>query len=200
MGPYRSPPEKAIVFSLDEKPQVPALGRTQAALPLGPNFPEGRPHDYPRQGTIDLFAALDVLDRPVVAEFRHRHRHQEFLSFVRTIDDPAPDDLAVRAIMDNASSHLTEEVERWLRRRPRFQLHRVPTGSSWLNEVDGWFSPLTGKALLRGSFRHVAALTRAIEEYVEVRHERAQPFVWTKDAETILQMVRKIQRLSVTAD
>ncbi len=128
----------------------------------------------------------------------HRHRHQEFLSFLRTLDDPTPDDLAVHVIMDYSSSHLTEEVERWLRRRPRFQLHRVPTGSSWLKEVDGWFSPLTGKALLRGSFRNVASLTRAVEEYVEVRHERAQPLVWTQDAETILGRVRKIQRLSVT--
>ena len=100
--------------------------------------------------------------------------------------------------MDNASSHLAEEVERWLRRRPRFQLHRVPTGSSWLNAVEGWFSPLARKALLRGSFRIVAVLTRAVEEYVEVRHERAQPLVWTKDAETILGRVRKIQRLSDT--
>ncbi len=199
VGLYRNPPEKAIVFSVDEKPQIQALERTQAVLPLGPNFPEGRPHDYARHGTIDLFAALNVLDGTVVTEFHHRHRHQEFLSFLQRLDELTPSDLAVHVIMDNASSHLTEEVERWLRRHARFQLHQVPTGSSWLNAVEGWFSKLTRKALLRGSFRNVASLKRAIEEYAEVSNERAQPFVWTKDAETILRKVRKIQRLSVTA-
>lgn len=198
VGLYRNPPEKAIVFSVDEKPQVQALERTQAVLPMGPNFTEGRPHDYARHGTIDLFAALNILDGTVVAEFHHRHRHQEFLSFLRTLDEQTPSDLAVHVIMDNASSHLTEEVERWHRRHPRFQLHQVPTGSSWLNAVEGWFSKLTRKALLRGSFRNVPSLKRAIEEYVQVSNERAQPFVWTKDAETILRKVRKIQRLSVT--
>lgn len=199
VGLYRNPPEKAVVFSVDEKPQVQALERTRAVPPMGPNFPEGRPHDYARHGTIDLFAALNVLDGTVVTEFHQRHRHQEFLSFLRTLDEQTPIDLAVHVIMANASSHLTEEVERWLRRRPRFQLRQVPTGSSWLNAVEGWFSKLTKRALVRGSFRNVAALKGAIEEYAKVSHGRAQPFVWTKDAETILRKVRKIQRLSVTA-
>ena len=135
----------------------------------------------------------------MVTEFHQRHRHQEFLSFLRTLDEQTPIDLAVHVIMDNASSHRTEEVERWLRRRPRFQLHPVPTGSSWLNAAEGWFSKLTKRALVRGSLRNVAALKRAIEEYAKVSNGRAQPFVWTKDAETILRKVRKIQRLSVTA-
>lgn len=166
---------------------------------MGPNFPEGRPADYARHATVDLFAALNILDGTVVTEFHHRHRHQEFLSFLQRLDDLTPSHPEVHVIMDNASSRLTEAVQRWLRRHSRFQLHQVPTGSSWLNAVEGWFSKLTRKALLRGSFRNVACLKRAIEEWAEASNERAQPFVWTKHAETILRKVRKIQRLSVTA-
>jgi transposase len=200
VGLYRNPPEKAVVFSVDEKPQVQALERTQRTLPMGPEFPEGRPHEYARHGTIDLFAALNILDGTVVTEFHHRHRHQEFLAFLRTLEERVPDDFEVHIVLDNASAHLTAEVDRWLRRRPWFRLHLVPTGSSWLNAVEGWFSKLTKKALARGSFRNVSALKRAVEEYVKVSNGRAQPFVWTKDAATILRKVRKMQRLLVTAN
>lgn len=124
----------------------------------------------------------------------------EFLSFLRRLDEQTPTESAVHVIMDNASSQLTEEVQQWLRRRPRITLHQVPTDSSWLNAVGGWFSKFTRKALVRGSFRNVPALKRAIEEHVQVRNERAQPFGWTKDAETNLRKVRKTQRPSVAVN
>ncbi|MGI0133274.1 MAG: transposase [Thermoplasmata archaeon] len=140
-----------------------------------------------------------MLDATVVTEFHDRHRPPEFLAFLPTLDGPTPPDLAVDEIMDHASSHLTEEVERWLRRHPRFRRHRMPTGSSWRNAVEGWFSKLTRKALLRGSFRNVGSLKRAIEEVAEVSNERAQPFVGTQDVETIPRKVPKIPRRSVRA-
>jgi transposase len=198
VGLYLNPPEKAVVFSVDEKPQVQALERKQTVLPIGPKFPEGRPHEYKRNGTIDLFAALNILDGTVVAQFHHRHRHQEFLTFLRALDERTPPELSVHVILDNLSAHMTEEVERWLRNHPRFQFHFTPTHASWLNAVEGWFSKLTKKGLSRGSFRNVLELQRAIREFVESSNERASPFVWTKSSEEILRKVRKIQRLSVT--
>lgn len=199
VGLYVNPPERAIVFSVDEKPQMQALERTQTVLPVGENFPEGRPHEYKRNGTIDLFAALEILTGDVVVEFHRRHRHQEFLSFLGTLDREAAKGYEVHVIMDNLSAHLTEEVQRWLRRHPRFQLHLTPTHASWLNAVEGWFSKLTKKRLQRGSFRSVRELTRAVKEYVAVHNETAMPFVWTKGTDEIMRKVRKIQRLSVTA-
>jgi hypothetical protein len=199
VGLYHNPPEKAIVFSVNGKPQVRALERTQAVLSMGPNFPEGRVHDYARHGTIELFAAINVLNDAVVTEFHHRHRHQGFLSLLQTLDGRTPTRLAVHMITDNASSHLTEEVERWLHRQSRSQLHQVLTGCSWLSAAGGCFSKLTRKALLRGSFRNVSVLKRAVEEDAQGSDDRAQPFVWPKDAETILRKAPKIQRLSVTA-
>jgi transposase len=199
VGLYVNPPENAIVFSVDEKPQMQALERTQTVLPLGEKFPEGRPHEYKRNGTIDLFAALQILTGDVVVEFHRRHRHQEFISFLSRLDREAAKEYDVHVIMDNLSAHLTEEVHRWLRRHPRFHLHLTPTHASWLNAVEGWFSKLEKKALHRGSFRSVPHLIRAVKEYVEVHNEDAMPFTWTKGTDEILRKVRKIKQLSETA-
>jgi transposase len=198
VGLYVNPPEKAIVFSVDEKPQMQALERTQTVLPLGRDFPEGRPHEYKRNGTVDLFAALEILTGDVTVEFHHRHRHQEFLSFLSTLDRQAPKGYAVHVIVDNLSAHNTEGVHRWLRSHPRFQLHFTPTHASWVNAVEGWFSKLTRKAVRRGSFESVEALKQAVQEYVKAHNHGAQPYVWTKGSEEILRKIRKIKRLSVT--
>jgi len=197
VGLYMDPPEKAVVLCVDEKPQTQALERTQRILPIGRSFPEGIPHDYKRNGTIDLYAALNILDGTVVTEFHERHRHQEFLSFLRTIDEKTPPELEVHVVLDNLSAHMTEEVERWLLRHPRFHFHFTPTGSSWVNMVESWLSNLTRSRIRRGSFRSVPELVRAIREFTDAYNERAGPFVWMKDAEEILRKVHKIQRLLV---
>ena len=199
VGLYVNPPERAIVFSVDEKPQMQALERTQTVLPVRSGFVEGRPHEYKRNGTIDLYAALEILTGQVVTEFHRRHRHQEFLSFLTTLDRQAPKGFEVHVIVDNLSAHMTAEVERWVHSHPRFHLHFTPTHSSWLNAVEGWFSKLETKALRRGSFRSVPALQRSVMEYVEAHNEVAMPFVWTKSTDEILRKVRKIKQLSVTA-
>lgn len=199
VGLSPNPPEKAIVFSVVEKLRARVRERTQSVLPLGPNLPEGRSHDNTRYGTIDLFAAPHVLDGTVVTQFHHRHRLLDFLAILRARDEPTLGDRAVHGIMDNASSHLTEVIERWLRRHLRFPLHLVPTGSSWLNAVEGRFSKPIRKALLRGGFRNVTAVLRAIKEYTQVSKDRSEPLVWTRDAESILRKVRKRQRRSVAA-
>ncbi|MGI0140451.1 MAG: IS630 family transposase [Thermoplasmata archaeon] len=199
VGLYVNPPERAIVFSVDEKPQMQALERTQTVLPVRGKFPEGRAHEYKRNGTVDLFAALEILTGDVVVEFHRRHRNQEFRSFLSTLDRQAPKGYEVHVIVDNLSAHMTEEVDRWLHAHPRFRMHFTPTHSSWLNAVEGWFSKLTNKALKRGSFSSVGDLERAVREYVAVHNEVAMPFVWTKSSDEILRKVRKIQRLSVTA-
>jgi transposase len=140
-----------MVFSVDEKPQVQALERKQAIPPTQPRFPEGYPHDYKRNATVDLFVALNVLDGTVVTQFHNRHRHQEFLSFLRMLDDATPSKLDVHIVLDDLSAH-TAAVDRFSRRHPRFHFHYTPTGASWLNLVESWLSNLTNKRLRRGSF------------------------------------------------
>jgi len=197
VGLYMKPPEKAVAFSVDEKPQVQALERKRAILPMQPNFPEAYPHDYKRNGTVDLFVALNILDGTVVTQFHNRHRHQEFLSFLRILDDATPSKLDVHVVLDNLSAH-TDAVDRFSKRHPRFHFHYTPTGASWLNLVESWLSNLTNKRLRRGSFASVPALKRAIKEFIEAHNSHAKPFVWTKDADEILHKVRKIQHLLVT--
>ena len=176
--------------------------RSSASRPRSP-WRRGSPRvdriRYKRNGTIDLFAALEILTGEVVAEFHHRHRHQEFLSFLRTLDRQAAPEYDVHVILDNLSAHSTAEVERWLRSHPRFHLHFTPTHSSWLNAVEGWFSKLTTKRLKRGSFANVPELTRAIREYVTAHNAASMPFTWTKDTDEILRKVAKIRHLAVTA-
>ena len=198
VGLYLNPPEKAVVLSVDEKTQIQALDRTQRILPIRPGLPESRTHDYRRNGTIDLFAALNVLDATVITEFHHRHRHQEFLVFLRTIDESVPAELDVHVIVDNSGIHKTPEVKRWLRRHPRFRFHFTPTGSSWMNLVERWFSELTQKRIRRGTFRNVPELIAAIKEFLEVYLEDPRPFIWTATADDILRKVAKNRELLVT--
>jgi len=193
-GLYMNPPEKAVVFSVDEKPQVQALERTQAIIPMAEHWPEGRPHDYRRNGTVDLFAALNILDGKVIHEYHERHRHQEFIAFMRRLDSAVPAELDVHVVADNLSAHRTPEVMRWLRRRPRFHLHFTPSGSSWVNMVESWFSQLEMRALRRGSFRSVKQLKTAIEAFVESSNGKAEPWAWTKDAQKIIEKVARIRR------
>ncbi len=193
VGVYQNPPEKSVVFSVDEKPQTQALERTQAILPMGKNWPEGRPHDYRRNGTVDLYAALNILDGKVITEFHERHRHQEFLAFLNTLHQQVAEDLQVHVVLDNLSAHKTEHVQRWLRRHPRFHFHFTPTSSSWANMVEGWLGHLGTLALARGSFHSVPELKQAILDYVESSNGRAEPWCWTKDAQEILRKVRKIR-------
>lgn len=197
VGLYMNPPEKAVVLCVDEKPQIQALERAQAILPLKPNLPEGRAYDYRRNGTIDLFAALNTLDGTIITEFHHRHRQQEFLHFLRTIDSRVEPGLDVHVILDNLSVHSAESVERWLARHPRFKFHFIPTGSSWLNGVEQWFSQLTQKQLVRGSFASIHDLKQAIREFVAAYQTNAHPFTWTKPAEQLLRG-RIIGQASVT--
>ena len=193
VGLYQNPPERSVIFSVDEKPQTQALERTQAVLPMGGDWPEGRPHDYRRHGTVELYAALNILDGQVTTEFHERHRHQEFVAFLRTLDNLVAEGLDIHVVLDNLSAHKTPEVERWLRRHRRFHFHFVPTSSSWVNMVESWLGQLEKKALVRGSFRSVPELKQAILDFVEVSNGRAGPWVWTKDPGEIIRKIRKLR-------
>jgi transposase len=194
-GLYMSPPENALVLCVDEKSQMQALDRTQPLLPLGPGRPERRSHDYVRHGTSSLFAALMVRTGVVIGECHRRHRHQEFIKFLKTIDDvitaTEPPDAAVHLVLDNYATHKTPAVQRWLKRHPRYHLHFTPTSASWLNQVERVFADLTEKQLRRGVFTSVASLEAAALKYLDERNTQARPFIWTADADTILGRVAK---------
>ena len=198
VGLYMNPPEKAIVICMDEKPSIQALDRDQPTLPLRPGMPVGVSNEYVRNGTIDLFAALNILDGTVVAQLHRRHRHQEFLIFLREIDEKVPKELDVHMVLDNLATHTTPDVNRWFERHPRFKLHFVPTDASWLNMVESWFGQLTEKQIRRNSFPHERALIRAIREFVAEYQKHPRPFVWTVDADEILRKVAKLRQLRET--
>jgi transposase len=185
VGLYLSPPENALVLSVDEKSQIQALERTQPLLPMRPGSAERRTHDYRRNGTLTLFAALDVATGTVVGKCKKRHRHQEFLDFLRHLDKTFPEK-DLHLVLDNASTHKHPAVKRWLSRKPRYHLHFTPTSASWMNQVELWFSMLTVQAVRRESFRSVRALLNRIYAFVEVWNEDATPFRWTKTPEQIL--------------
>jgi putative transposase len=192
VGLYLNPPDKALVLCLDEKSQIQALERTQPLLPLGFGYVEGVTHDYLRHGTTTLFAALDLLDGTVLAQCRPRHRHQEFLGFLRVIDQAVPADLEIHAILDNYATHKHPKVKAWLAARPRWHLHFVPTYSSWLNLVERFFAHITDKTIRRGSFHSVRDLVAKIDHFVTHYNHTCKPFVWTATADSIL---AKLQRL-----
>lgn len=198
VGLYMNPPEKAAVFCVDEKTQIQALDRTQTILPIRPGLPESRTHDYKRNGRTDLFAALNMLDGTVLTQFHDRHRHQEFLVFLRAIDERVPSELDVHIVLDNLSVHKHKAVKRWLARHPRFHLHFTPTGSSWMNLVERWFKELTDKRIRRGTFSSVHELKKAILEFLDTYHENPRPFVWTAKADDILRKVAKTRHLLET--
>lgn len=195
VGLYLDPPTHAVVLCVDEKSQCQALERTQPILPMGLGYLEGYTHDYVRHGTTNLFAALDIANGQVLTQCRPRHRHQEFLQFLRHIDANVPADLDVHLVMDNYATHNHEKVRLWLAQRPRYHVHFVPTYSSWLNQVETWFSIITAKAIRRGSFTSVSALVARIEQFVQSYNKESTPFAWTATADSILE---KLSRLCET--
>jgi transposase len=191
VGLYLNPPDQAIVLAMDEKSQIQALDRTQPSLPLKRGRAGTMTHDYKRHGTTTLFAALDVLTGKVIGKCFARHRHEEFLRFLRTIDTSVPRKLQIHMIVDNYGTHTHPDVKAWLARHPRFHLHFTPTSSSWLNLVERWFADLTDKMIRRGVFASVDDLVAAITEYLKVHNEDPKPFVWTATTESILAKVRR---------
>ena len=191
VGLYLNPPENAIVLCMDEKSQIQALDRPQPSLPIKPGRAGTMTHDYKRNGTTTLFAALDVLTGSVIGQCLPRHRHVEFLKFLRTIDREVPDGLNIHLILDNYATHNHPNVKAWLARHPRFELHFTPTSSSWLNMIEIFFSKLTDKAIRRGIFHSVPALIDAIQNYLAAHNENPKPFQWTATADQILAKVRR---------
>jgi transposase len=194
VGLYMSPPQRAIILSIDEKSQVQALDRTQPLLPLAPGQAQRRTHDYVRNGTTSLFAALNVATGEVIGKCYRRHRHQEFLKFLNEVDARLPKEpgVEIHIILDNYGTHKTPAVKRWFARHPEYHVHFTPTSGSWLNQVERFFAELTEKRLRRGVFRSVAALEAAIVEYLAHHNEDPKPFVWTADAELILNRVQQV--------
>jgi transposase len=191
VGLYLNPPENAIVLCMDEKSQIQALDRTQPSLPIKPGRAGTMTHDYKRNGTTTLFAALDVLTGSVIGQCLPRHRHVEFLKFLRTIDREVPKRLRIHLILDNYATHNHPNVMAWLATHPRFELHFTPTSSSWVNMVEILFGNLTDKAIRRGIFRSVPDLIEAIETYLAQHNENPEPFRWTATTEQILEKVRR---------
>jgi len=194
VGLYLNPPERAIVLCVDEKSQVQALDRTQPLLPLEPGRPERHTHDYARHGTTSLFAALNVATGKIIGRCHRRHRHQEFLKFLEQIDETIPltPEMEIHLVMDNYATHKTPRIRRWLARRPRYRLHFTPTSASWLNQVERFFAEITEKRIRRGAFRSVGQLEQAIVDYVKHHNANSRPFVWTADADRILNRIHRL--------
>lgn len=192
IGLYLNPPDHAIVLGVDEKSQIQALDRTQPLLPLGLGYVEGVTHDYVRHGTTTLFAALDLASGHVLTQCKPRHRHQEFLQFLRHIETSVPLDLDVHLIIDNYCTHKHGKVKRWLAARPRFHVHFTPTYSSWLNQVEIWFNIITQRAIRRGTFRSVHDLVEKIDRFVRSYNRNCRPFVWTATADSILEKIGRL--------
>jgi transposase len=191
VGLYLDPPERAVVLCVDEKSQIQALDRTAPILPMLPGTPARATHDYRRSGTSSLYAALDITTGKVIGSLHARHRAVEFKKFLATLDREVPDDLDVHLILDNASTHKTPAIQRWLIAHPRFVLHFTPTSSSWLNLLERWFSELTNKKLKRGTHRSVRELNHDIRAWIDTWNESPRPFAWTKTADQILQPIAR---------
>jgi transposase len=198
VGLYINPPKHALVLSVDEKSQIQALDRTQPGLPMKPGRAGTMTHDYKRNGTTTLFAALNTLDGKVIGLCLPRHRHQEFLRFLRVIDRQTPKKLDLHLIIDNYGTHTHPEVIAWLAKHLRFHLHFTPTSASWLNLVERWFREITEKRIRRGVFKSVPDLIAAIMEYLQVNNNRPKPFVWTASVQTILSKVRQANEVLET--
>jgi transposase len=186
VGLYLDPPDKAMVLAVDEKSQMQALDRSAPVLPMMPGVPGRQTHDYVRYGTTSLFAALDVATGTVIGQHQPRHRHQEFLRFLKTIDANTPADLDLHLICDNYATHKTPAIKTWLAAHPRFHLHFTPTSGSWLNLVERWFAELTRRKLRRSTHRSVKNLEADVEEWIAAWNDDPKPFVWTKTADEIL--------------
>ncbi len=194
VGLYLNPPDKALVLCVDEKSQIQALDRTQPGLPLKKGRCGTMTHDYKRNGTTTLFAALEVVQGKVIGQCFARHRHQEFLKFLKRLNAEFPVELKLHVVMDNYGTHKHPRVQSWLQRHPRFVPHFVPTSSSWLNLVERWFGELTGKRIRRGTFVSVADLVAAIEEYLLAWNANPQPFIWTATVESIMDKLARCKQ------
>src|SRR6267142_6069173 len=191
VGLYLDPPDKAIVFAVDEKSQIQALDRTQPGLPMKKGRAGTMTHDYKRNGTTTLFAALNVLDGTVIGRNMQRHRHQEFIRFLTAVESQVPARKAIHAIVDNYATHKHPKVQKWLARHPRWTFHFTPTSASWLNAVEGFFAKLTRRRLKRGVFRSVDELEAAIIRFVAENNDQPKPFVWTANPKRILAAVKR---------
>jgi transposase len=189
VGLYLAPPERAVVLCVDEKSQIQALDRTAPTLPMLPGTPERATHDYKRHGTSSLYAALDITTGKVIGQLHSRHRAIEFKQFLQTLDREVPADLHVHLVLDNASTHKTPVIKRWLAAHPRFALHFTPTSSSWLNLVERWFSELTTKKLKRSTHRSTRQLNADIRAWIQTWNDDPRPYVWTKTADQILESI-----------
>lgn len=198
VGLYLNPPDKALVLCVDEKSQIQALERTQPGLPMKKGRCGTLTHDYKRHGTTTLFAALNVLEGTVLGHCMPRHRHQEFLKFLRQIDRGTPGELDLHLILDNYGTHKHPRVNQWLAKHRRFHLHFTPTGSSWLNLVERWFRDLTDRRIRRGTFHSVQELVAAIREYLDHHNQEPKPFVWTATAEKILEKIARCKAIYET--
>jgi transposase len=199
VGLYLNPPDKALVLCVDEKSQIQALDRTQPGLPMKKGRCGTMTHDYVRHGTTTLFAALNVLDGTVIGSCFERHRHEEFLKFLRQVDRNVPQGLHLHLIVDNYSTHKHAKVKNWIKRHKRFHLHFIPTSSSWLNLVERWFAEITRKRIRRGTFKSVQELIDAIGDYIKINNDNPKPFVWTKRVDQILEKVNHCKASTVTA-
>jgi transposase len=200
VGLYLNPPERALVLSVDEKSQIQALDRTAPILPLRPGIPERQTHDYKRNGTTTLFAALNILNGKLIGACLPRHRSREFLKFLRQLEKQVPTDLQIHLIVDNASTHKSAEVQRWLasKKRARFHFHFTPTSSSWLNQVERLFGIITERMIRRGTFHNVTELETAIYKWLALWNADPKPFSWTATADVILEKVRRCKESAGT--
>jgi transposase len=198
VGLYLNPPHKALILCVDEKSQVQALDRTQPGLPMKKGRCGTMTHDYKRNGTTCLFAALNVLEGTVIGSCYPRHRNTEFLKFLRQIDRETPAELDLHLVLDNYGTHNHENVHQWLEKHPRFHLHFTPTSSSWLNLVERWFGEITRKRIRRGVFKSVPELVEVIQEFIRVNNLNPKPFVWTKKVDQILEKVNHCKAVTVT--
>ncbi len=194
VGLYLDPPEHALVLSCDEKSQIQALDRTQKSLPLFPGRLKTLTHDYKRNGTTTLFAAIELAEGKIIADCMPRHRHQEWIKFLKQIDASTPADLDLHPIVDNYATHKHPNVLKWLKKHPRFHQHFTPTSSSWLNVIERWFRDITHNRIRNGVFRSVPELQQAIRDYIEHHNANPKTFVWTKKAEDILEKVARARK------
>ncbi len=193
VGLYLSPPDKALVLCVDEKSQIQALDRTRPILPLRPGIPERQTHDYKRNGTTTLFAALSVLEGTVIGACEARHRHSEFIRFLERIERSTPKRREIHLVLDNYGTHKHPAVKAWFALHPRYHLHFTPTSASWLNLIERWFAEITRKRIRRGTFRSVPELIRAIRAYLRANNDAPRPFVWTASATSILRKIEHCQ-------
>ena len=192
VGLYMSPPENALVFCVDEKSQIQALERSQPVLPMRQGQAERQTHDYYRHGTVSLFAALDIATGEVLGKCYNRHRQEEFVDFLRTMEKEVPKDMEVHLVLDNYATHKTPKVKRWLAKRQHWHLHFIPTHSSWLNQVERWFARITTDMIRRGVFRSVPQLRKSIKDYIESNNRKPKPFKWVASADLILGKVEAL--------